>query len=121
METEGNNLEIQEEEKMSNYKKTSKQKRKKTSGTHYKIELRDKIYVSDLLAEDKRRIYSAFNQKKYLPFYKSSGTSVFTSRKPADFEDLYIKPTEFKNYMPKAKDFRLKQKKPVRKKKKGKG
>lgn len=56
--------------------------------------------IGDMTIEQRNATKRALERGKYLPFYKSSGTSVFTSRIPPDFKDLYFCPPEFKLYLP---------------------
>lgn len=81
-------------------KKVRRKKIKSKTPRKYSITLSERIWIKDLPPTKIKIIESGFEEGKYLPFYKSSGTSVITSRKPPDFESLYLKKSEFQNYHP---------------------
>jgi len=58
-----------------------------------------KIWIKDLSIEKKNQIKKRLKEGNFLPFYTKSGTSVFTSRVPPDFESLWYKEDEMKNYL----------------------
>ena len=82
-------------------------------------EMSNKKKVTELTFEQDRIISDLFKKGNHLPFYKSSGTSVFTCRKPPDYNDFHFKLPEFKYYVPK-NFFQSSFKKPRSRKKKGK-
>lgn len=56
--------------------------------------------VKDMPLKDQKAVKNLLDEGRYLPFYKSSGTSVFTSRVPLDFKDLLYQPKEWEYYIP---------------------
>ena len=77
-----------------------KRKRTKNISKKHNITSSEKVWIKDLPPIKIKAIESGFKDGKYLPFYTSSGTSVITSRKPPDFQELYLKKSEFQYYIP---------------------
>ena len=59
----------------------------------------EKIWIKNLSVKKKNQIKKKLQEDNYLPFYKKSGTSIFTRRIPRDFEELYYKKEEMKLYL----------------------
>jgi len=58
-----------------------------------------KIWIKNLSTKKKNQIKKILQEGNFLPFYTKTGTSVFTSRVPRDFESLWYKEDEMKNYL----------------------
>ena len=66
-----------------------------------------KVWIKDLSVEKKNQIKKILQEGNFLPFYTKSGTSVFTSRVPRDFESLWYKEEEMKEYLSKHHKLRM--------------
>jgi len=58
-----------------------------------------------------KAVMAKLKKGEYLPFYKPSGTSVFTRRVRSDLKDLYYVPEEYKFLSPDKMKIRKKSKK----------
>lgn len=58
-----------------------------------------KKWIKNISTKKKNQIKEELQKGNFLPFYTKSGTSVFTSRIPPDFESLWYKAEEMKEYL----------------------
>ena len=58
-----------------------------------------KVWIKNISTKKKDQIKQELQKGNFLPFYTKSGTSVFTSRVTPDFEKLWYKAEEMKEYL----------------------